>query len=167
MKLLRLTNCPIPAMVDDRFYDYLISFNWQLGQTKTSKRIYTCFNKRTIYLAREIAYIMGLDLSNDIDHKDGNIFNDLAINLRSATRSQNIANSKVHNTSGFKGAYYDILAKKYRASIRVNNKQIHLGLFNNPIDAALAYDTAAREYYGEFATLNFPLKDEQSCNRGN
>jgi hypothetical protein len=32
----------------------------------------------------------------------------------------------------------------------------HLGYFDNEIDAARAYDQAARKYHRRFATLNFP-----------
>jgi len=33
---------------------------------------------------------------------------------------------------------------------------MHLGYFRDKIDAAEAYDDAARKYYKEFARLNFP-----------
>jgi len=38
----------------------------------------------------------------------------------------------------------------------VNRKSKFIGYFDNEIDAAKAYDTAARKYHGAFAVLNFP-----------
>lgn len=46
--------------------------------------------------------------------------------------------------------------KKWRALIYVNRQQIHLGLFLNELDAALAYDKAAQLYFGSKSKLNFP-----------
>jgi len=45
---------------------------------------------------------------------------------------------------------------KWEARIKVHRKRYYLGRFDNPIDAAKAYDAAARELHGEFAWLNFP-----------
>ena len=35
-----------------------------------------------------------------------------------------------------------------------DKKQIHLGYFDNPIDAAKQYNKSAINYFGEFAHLN-------------
>lgn len=35
-------------------------------------------------------------------------------------------------------------------------KRVYLGLFDDPKEAALAYDAAAREHFKDFASLNFP-----------
>ena len=59
-----------------------------------------------------------------------------------------------NNTSGYKGVYFNKKANKWMSYIRYNNKLINLGLFVNPIDAAIAYNNKALELFGEYARLN-------------
>ncbi len=40
--------------------------------------------------------------------------------------------------------------------IQCSGKYVYLGLFDNEMEAALAYDRKAEELFGEFAYLNFP-----------
>lgn len=61
-----------------------------------------------------------------------------------------------HNTSGYRGVTKRNPYNKWRASIKVNKKSFHLGDFDSPIDAAIAYDKAALGYLGQRARLNFP-----------
>ncbi len=41
-------------------------------------------------------------------------------------------------------------------TIQVNWDHKCIGPFTDELEAAKAYDNAAREYHGEFASLNFP-----------
>lgn len=59
-------------------------------------------------------------------------------------------------SSRFKGVFWESFTKKWRASIGVNGKNRKLGRFGDEIAAALAYDEAARQWFGEHARLNFP-----------
>lgn len=97
-----------------------------------------------------------------VDHKDRNTLNNQRDNLRYATSAQQKQNS-ISRTgrSKYKGVTWNSSALKWVAAIRHNGLLQHLGVFDNEITAALAYDEKAIELFGEFARLNFPL--EQSC----
>jgi len=93
-----------------------------------------------------------------VDHKNLNTLDNTRTNLRLATRSQNMFNRKKiksETSSRFIGVCFNKRSKKWCAYINVEGKRIWLGTFDNEIDAALAYDAAAKKYHGEFARLNF------------
>lgn len=114
-----------------------------------------------VYRAHRLAwfYMTGAWPDADVDHKDGNRANNRWGNLRAATRSQNIANSRRPRDSltGVKGVTFDKGRGKWVAQIGVgmcdagyyNTK--FLGRFDNIDDAAAAYREAAEARFGEFA----------------
>ena len=109
---------------------------------------------RRIYLLHRLIFLYHKGfLPEFIDHIDGNRRNNKIGNLREATRSQNISNSKLknNNTSGFKGVSWNKSVNKWVAGIRFNRKKIHLGCFHNKQDAYAVYCEAAKKYFGEFA----------------
>jgi hypothetical protein len=94
-----------------------------------------------------------------VDHTNTNSLDNRRSNLRLATPSQNSCNSrrdKSNTYSRYRGVSFSKRKQKWFAAIRANGKKIWLGYFKTEIDAARAYDRAAREYHKEFASLNFP-----------
>lgn len=107
-----------------------------------------------IYLHRMI--IGPAKTADQVDHKNGNGLDNRRCNLRLATYSQNQANRKFQNgkTKGVQATKSQ--TSPWIARIRKDGKIHNLGVFATVKEAALAYDKAAREMFGEFARLNFP-----------
>jgi hypothetical protein len=93
-----------------------------------------------------------------VDHIDHDGLNNRKSNLRLCTRKQNRRNRRPNRggTSKYKGVHWSKSCKKYRAAISHNKKRFCLGYFRDEIEAAKAYDEAAKKFFGEFAYLNFP-----------
>ena len=90
------------------------------------------------------------------DHANGNGLDNRRANLRPATQGQNMANRRQspRGASSYRGVSWHARGRKWRATINVSKKNIHLGNFTDEIAAALAYDAAAVHYQGEFAVTN-------------
>jgi hypothetical protein len=92
-----------------------------------------------------------------VDHINHNGLDNRRSNLRFATDSTNQQNARksiTKTTSRFKGVDFVKPTGKWRARISVAGKRLFLGSFTDELDAALAYDNAARKYFGEYACLN-------------
>lgn len=166
MRYIPLTQGQI-AIVDDEDYEELSQFKWyaqKRGQTYLAARTYYENGKKKFeYMHRRIVRAPdGLV----VDHINGNGLDNRRSNLRICTRAENNRNIHRHLSrkrakvvSRFKGVYWDERSKKWTAQIRVNRRQIWLGMFEDEIQAALAYDAAAFCYFGEFARPNFGKGD--------
>lgn len=90
------------------------------------------------------------------DHVNRNGLDNRRINLRPATPSQNSANVAPtrSNTSGYKGVSWDRRRSKWVVQIGYNGSAFKLGLFDDPVEAARAYNRAAVDTFGEYAWLN-------------
>ncbi len=145
------------ALVDDEDYDWLMQWKWFFS-ARYAKRTINKSKKHNIektsnFFMHRAIIVPPLDLF--ADHIDGNGLNNQRSNLRIVTKSQNRGNSKralSNESSKYKGVFFAKDRNKWRAKIG----RTHLGAFETEVDAASAYDDAAREYWGRYAKLNFP-----------
>ena len=116
---------------------------------------YACVSiKRKLYYIHRL--IKRAKEGETIDHINGNKLDNRRSNLRRITMSNNIANSnkRVTNTSGYKGVHK--FRDKWQAQITKDYKSIHIGYFEDLVQAAKAYDKKAFELFGNYARFNFP-----------
>lgn len=113
---------------------------WDVAGTENSLgyvRIKIC---QKLYLAHRLAwvYMTGESPKDQIDHIDGVRSNNAWVNLREATRKQNMENTSLrkNNASGFRGAHWHKRDKKWFAQVRHNKKAIFLGYFATAEEAA-------------------------------
>lgn len=145
------------ALVDNDDYDYINQWKWCAKKIYDNVYCAVRVGKRPrrerIYMHR---VIMNVEKTLEIDHIDGNPLNNQKYNLRICKHSENMLNRKKKktNTTGYKGVR-PTSNNKYQALICVNGKQTCIGTFENPIDAARAYDQRAKKLHGDFARLNF------------
>ena len=157
MKRIPLTQGKV-ALVDDDFYEYLNQFKWCVKKNRDTfyaiRHVMKKGNTKRIWMHREILNSPEGMLT---DHRDGDGLNNQRSNLRVCSHVQNNRNRRMRldNSSGYKGVQWRKDREKWRAIIKVGQKLKHIGNFTSKIEAAKAYDKAAKKYFGKFAKLNF------------
>ena len=155
MKKIRLTRGK-SALVDDKWHPYLSRFSWQARYDRTTKKWYAArqIRRKFIYMHREI---LNAPDGLHADHINGNTLDNREQNLRLATPAQNAWNRDKYktNTTGYKGVTHEKGRNKFRAQITVHGRPINLGRFEDPLEAAVAYDRAVQKYHGEYGCTNF------------
>lgn len=105
------------------------------------------------YLAHRLAWlhVTGCWPSGEVDHRNGVRTDNRFANLRDATSSVNSQNLRAarrdNKTAGLLGVSYMASKGRYRATICVSGKHLHLGLFSSPEEAHVAYRAAKRRYH--------------------
>ena len=142
------------TMVDAEGYHGLLAYNWfRCGQYVAGRLAGMKGRRGQVKLHR---LIMNAPSGVDVDHINHDPLDNRRSNLRLCTRSQNICNRRMPRgpNTPYRGVSRRQDCKSWRAQIKADGRNIHLGNFHTPEEAARAYDAAARHYYGEFATLN-------------
>lgn len=150
------------TVIADSVYEWASKFKW-----------YAKKDRNTFYAARNIRLPDGRRVTSllhreilkapkgvEVDHQDGDGLNNLPDNIRICSSTENARNRSIRpdTISGYKGVYFHKATGKWQAEIQIAGKRVHLGLFEQKIDAAKSYDRASLRLFGEFARPNFPLE---------
>jgi hypothetical protein len=141
------------AIVDEEDYAELSKYKWHYNKKNKHVRLgIRKYTSKTLYMHREL-----LKTDSNIDHINHNTLDNRKSNLRICTQADNCKNtsSRRGKTSKFLGVHKHSQQNVWIAQIKVDGKIKHLGSFKDEEEAAKAYDKAAVEYFGEFASLNF------------
>ncbi len=141
MKRIKLTQNK-HALVDDVDYGKLMEYNWGFdhGYVRSTKKI---------YMHRLIMNPIGEQI---IDHINGNKLDNRKSNLRICSRKQNQSNQAIRTDGKSKYKGVSINRKGTWVS-KITN--LYIGTFENELHAAMAYDIAAKDLFGNYAKLNF------------
>lgn len=144
MKELLLINSKKVALVDDEDFQYVFLYNWKLtgGKYVTGSNL-DMHNK---YLHHVIADLIGLVITETVDHRDRNPLNNTRINLRAATYTENLLNRSLTklSASGERFIVWSGQKQKWQVEINTTNYREHVGFYDTVADAIVARDEFLR-----------------------
>jgi hypothetical protein len=158
VKIIPLTQGKF-ALVDDEDFTRISIYKWQAHKSGSTWRVKrgdydpATQNSKNIWLSR---FILGV--SEFVDHRNGDPFDNQKHNLRLAGKSGNqrgFRKKSLGKSSRFRGVFWNTQAGAWHARLTIENRAVHCGYFYSEKNAALAYDAAAKKYFGEFASPNF------------
>lgn len=147
------------VIVDDEDYEFVSNYAMHVWSTPRHHTLYAIITFSRVKQLRLHRVLTKAKDNEVVDHINGNGLDNRRSNLRVTTQLNNNANArkKAKATSMYKGVslYLDgATSKPWKAQIQRDGRKFHIGYFATEIEAAIAYDNAAKEYFGEFAVLN-------------
>jgi hypothetical protein len=141
------------ALVADHDYENVSQVLWRKHKRYAATRL-KADNPRGFKTVLMHRYIFGHAVPSGcvVDHINGNGLDNRPANIRFVTPQQNKFNSKPAGKRKLKGAHRS--RSGWQSEIRHNGVRHYLGRFDSEIDAARAYNEAAKRLFGEYAWLN-------------
>lgn len=167
MKRIPLSGTNRFAIVDDSDYPIVSRFEWRLRNYGHLHYAGTG-GSPAVAMHRLVMGCLG-ERSKIVDHVNGNGLDNRRENLRFCTHTQNYYNARKrkNTTSKYKGVSFFRATGQWRAQLHYrengNVVRLELGLHDDESIAGRAYDASARQYFKEFARLNFPEPGERSA----
>ncbi len=149
IKTIHLTK-GFSTIVDDADFEFLSQWKWHINSVGYAVR--STWDGVTVTKVLMHRQITAAPAGMEVDHRNHTKLDNRRSNLRLCTRSQNTANTRKKGKNLYRGVVEQ--AGRWYGRIIVDGKFKSLGAFSNQEDAALAYNFAAVEHYGDFATLN-------------
>lgn len=139
------------AIIDIADIGLVEGFNWHAADGRYAVRNMTRGGNRVLISMHRA--IICAPTNVEVDHINGNGFDNRRANLRLASRLENARNLRRsrRNSSGYKGVSWNERDKGWQAYIHLGGRNKNLGLFATPEAAHFAYTEAAALYYGEYA----------------
>ncbi len=160
MNKIKPSNSENFILVDEDDFERLSKHAWNLNSGGYAQAIIKKSGVwMNVLMHREIMLAQIIKSGGDlhVDHINRDRMDNRRCNLRLCSRSQNAQNSRITEKSGrFKGVTKIQSRNRWWARIYPNGKIKHIGYFMTEEIAAIAYDFAAKKYFGDFACLNFP-----------
>ena len=158
MKLIPLTKGQF-AIVDDEDYERVSKYKWRAAWGGYCYyAVHMFWNEGKRYEIRMHRFILNAPDGKLVDHIDYDGLNNRIYNIRICSHSQSQYHRRSHGgTSKFKGVSLNKINNKWQAQIKHNRKSMWIGQYEKETEAAKAYDKKARELFGDFAHLNFPI----------
>lgn len=140
-------------IVDADMIKKIATVNFYLGGKSRQGHQYYIMDNRGRYLHD---YLFEHKDGLEIDHINLNTFDNRRCNIRYCTHQQNQMNQPLqrNNTSGVSGVSYYPPRHKFRARIKVSQKEIHLGYFDTFAQAVKARNVGMMCMFGEYGRYN-------------
>lgn len=140
-------------LFDGECFGKIKDMNWYRNKRgKEEKNVYIVSQKGEMLHS----YLLECPTGYEIDHINLDTFDNRSSNLRICTHQQNQCNQPLqrNNTSGVSGVSFYPPRGKYRARIKIGQRDIHLGYFLTFVEAVQARNIGMECMFGKYGRYN-------------
>jgi hypothetical protein len=165
------------TLIDDEDADLVSAHKWYPLYVPSRDKYMVIRNRKMVNYERSgtrylHTFLLPVKDGYSVDHINRDPLDNRRSNLRVANKQQQQLNTGPRRNSPipYKGVSYKKTNSNYVAQMYAHGRNIHIGSFDSPTDAALAYDEYSLDYwsnipddpisgsYTQFLYLNFPEK---------